>query len=132
MDRTDASPVSIPVQLAKITKPPRGPRPCHGPLAGPRSRRYDWLKAAADTALALALFLLTLPLFLLAAVLVKLTLCGPIIYTQARLGQHGWPYFIYKVRTCTTTVKRSTGPCWSTKGDAHHTHRPHLAAHAYR
>ncbi|MCB1498887.1 MAG: sugar transferase [Bauldia sp.] len=47
---------------------------------------------------ALALFVL-FPLLSIAAVAVRLTTPGPIVYSQLRIGLHGRPFRIYKFRT---------------------------------
>jgi lipopolysaccharide/colanic/teichoic acid biosynthesis glycosyltransferase len=53
----------------------------------------------------------------LAAVLVKVTSRGPVLYTQTRLGQYGKLFTIYKIRTMRHNCEHHTGPCWSTPGD---------------
>lgn len=80
----------------------------------------DWYaswKRAADLSLAVALLVMTAPLLLFAAVLVKLTSRGPILYSQVRLGQDGLPFILYKVRTMAHQCESLTGIQWSTPGD---------------
>jgi lipopolysaccharide/colanic/teichoic acid biosynthesis glycosyltransferase len=74
-------------------------------------------KWAADFVLATVLLVLTAPLVLLSLVLMRLSSRGPGIYTQVRLGLHGRPFTIYKIRTMTQDCERTTGPCWSAAGD---------------
>ena len=92
------------------------PRP---PSPEPLSRRnwYVAAKPALDTILALLLAFVTLPVLLLAAVLVKLTSRGPVLYSQIRLGRHGKPFSIYKLRTMYHECERVSGVCWSQPGD---------------
>jgi lipopolysaccharide/colanic/teichoic acid biosynthesis glycosyltransferase len=99
------------------------------PTAAPPARRtprrpalppagwYQPCKRAADLTAALALLLLTAPLVLLAMLLIKLTSRGPVLYTQTRLGRHGRPFAIYKLRTMAHRAESLTGPCWSRPGD---------------
>src|SRR5262245_51957697 len=79
------------------------------PLSRPRTSWYDPCKPVADFVLALLLFLLTLPLLLLAALLVKLTSRGPALYTQIRVGKNGRLFTIYKLRTMYFDSEAETG-----------------------
>jgi lipopolysaccharide/colanic/teichoic acid biosynthesis glycosyltransferase len=66
---------------------------------------------------ALVLLAFTAPLILIAGLLVKLTSRGPIFYTQTRLGRHGRPFTIYKIRTMVHDCESLTGPRWAIPGD---------------
>jgi lipopolysaccharide/colanic/teichoic acid biosynthesis glycosyltransferase len=79
---------------------------------------YQPLKSLADFLFAFALLMLTAPLTLLAAVLVKLTSRGPVLYTQVRLGYLGQPFTIYKIRTMRHNCESHSGPRWSGPGDS--------------
>lgn len=57
------------------------------------------LKRSADVALALLLLLATLPLMLLAALLIWLEDRGPVFYVQDRSGLMGETFRLYKLRT---------------------------------
>jgi lipopolysaccharide/colanic/teichoic acid biosynthesis glycosyltransferase len=83
----------------------------------PRATWYAPLKAALDLAGALFLLILSAPVILVAAVLVKLTSRGPAFYMQTRLGQHGSLFTIYKLRTMTHNCERVSGVCWSNRSD---------------
>jgi lipopolysaccharide/colanic/teichoic acid biosynthesis glycosyltransferase len=85
-----------------------------GPL---RPAWYLPCKEALDFAAALALFVLTAPLVLAAALLVKLTSRGPAFYTQVRVGRHGRLFTIYKLRTMVHDCESLTGPRWAIPGD---------------
>jgi len=74
------------------------------------------LKTVLDFVLALVLFLLTLPVILLAGLAVKLTSPGPIFYRQTRLGKDGRPFTLYKIRSMRRDSEKN-GACWSAKGD---------------
>jgi lipopolysaccharide/colanic/teichoic acid biosynthesis glycosyltransferase len=102
----------------KIDPPP--PSTCWFPAEGrrgpPSQRWYGALKVTLDFVLALVLFVLTLPVLLLAGLLVKLTSPGPILYRQTRLGKDGRPFTLYKIRSMRADSEKN-GACWSAKGD---------------
>jgi lipopolysaccharide/colanic/teichoic acid biosynthesis glycosyltransferase len=78
---------------------------------------YLAFKYALDFCLAALLLIVTAPVLLLSALLVKLTSRGPVIYSQVRLGRHGCPYRIYKLRSMCHLCEDNSGPQWSKKGD---------------
>ena len=78
---------------------------------------YVSIKHPIECGLAVLLLILTFPLFLLAAIAIKLTSRGPILYSQTRLGRRGRPYPIFKIRTMYHDCERKSGICWSSKGD---------------
>ena len=56
-------------------------------------------KRLLDLAVAIPAFVLTAPLLLAAAIAVRIRLGRPVLYRQTRLGQHGRPFEILKLRT---------------------------------
>jgi lipopolysaccharide/colanic/teichoic acid biosynthesis glycosyltransferase len=84
--------------------------------AATRPAPESFLRGVADFAFALALLAITLPLLVLAAVVIKLTSHGPVIYRQTRLGKNGRPYMLYKLRTMVNNSE-ANGACWSLPGD---------------
>ncbi len=87
------------------------------PWVVPGASWYSWWKTPVEWFFALMVLLLSAPLILLAVVLVKLTSKGPVLYSQSRLGRHGWPFVIYKIRTMYYQCESLTGARWSTPGD---------------
>lgn len=90
--------------------------------AGVRNREPAWPawgKRSMDAVCAVVLLVLTAPLMVLAALLVKLTSRGPAIYSQIRLGRGDEPYTIYKIRTMYHDCEEQGGggPQWSRPGD---------------
>jgi lipopolysaccharide/colanic/teichoic acid biosynthesis glycosyltransferase len=83
----------------------------------PRRSWYAFVKRPLDAVLALLGLIVSLPILLPAALLVKLTSRGPVLYSQVRLGAGGRPFWIYKLRTMAHNCEAQSGPCWSTKGD---------------
>ncbi len=96
-------------------KPPAA-RP-HRPLKLRRPAWYARGKRVLDVAGALALLALAGPVMLLAALLVKLTSRGPAFYSQTRLGLHGRPFTLYKIRSMHHDCERQSGPRWCRPGD---------------
>jgi lipopolysaccharide/colanic/teichoic acid biosynthesis glycosyltransferase len=92
----------------------------HSPGRGPGEpiRPYNLVKSLADRLLGVFIFVGCLPLMIGAAVIVKLTSRGPVIYSQIRLGRGGRPYWIYKIRTMVHDCEALTGARWATKGDS--------------
>ena len=78
---------------------------------------YVGFKTVVDLLVAGLLLTLTAPLILVLMVAVKLTSPGPAFYSQLRLGRHGRPFRIYKLRTMIHNCERLTGPRWATAGD---------------
>jgi lipopolysaccharide/colanic/teichoic acid biosynthesis glycosyltransferase len=94
------------------------PTPLPAPAAAPpASAWYTPCQVVLDRAAALTLLVLTGPLVVLLAALVRLTSRGPAFYTQTRLGRGGVPFTIYKLRTMVNRCESLTGPRWSLPGD---------------
>src|SRR5262245_32092549 len=79
---------------------------------------YLPLKRGFDFGLAAVIFVVSLPLIVLGAVLVKLTSRGPAFYRQVRLGRNGRPFTLIKLRTMRNNAEAGTGPVWSTANDS--------------
>lgn len=61
--------------------------------------RYVLLKRAMDVLLSLVLIIILLPLYLVTALLIKLTSPGPVFFIQQRLGLHKRRFGVYKFRS---------------------------------
>ena len=70
-----------------------------------------FLKRAMDIVGALVLIVLTSPLMLIAAVGVKLSSPGPILFKQERVGRNKVPFNMYKFRSMRVNASQQTG--WS-------------------
>src|SRR5262249_17336597 len=68
-------------------------------LRGKPNRHDQMLKRAIDLGVALALLLLTAPIIGLLALAIKLVDPGPAFYGQWRVGHHGRPIRVLKLRT---------------------------------
>ena len=78
-----------------------------------------FLKRAFDIAGSLALIVLTSPLMLIAAVGVKLSSPGPVIFKQLRVGKNKREFYMYKFRSMRLNAQEQTG--WSTNVDSRKT-----------
>ncbi|MCE5278814.1 MAG: sugar transferase [Planctomycetaceae bacterium] len=65
----------------------------------PENFVYDIAKRATDVVLGTLLLILTAPLMLIAALLVKITSRGPVVFRQTRAGRGELPFTMYKFRT---------------------------------
>ena len=61
--------------------------------------------------------LLTSPIMLLAALLVKLTSPGPVIFRQERVGLHNRPFYMYKFRSMAQQSAKEEKKAWTVKND---------------
>jgi exopolysaccharide biosynthesis polyprenyl glycosylphosphotransferase len=58
-----------------------------------------FVKSLVDRVAAAVLLVILAPLLLVLAVLVRLDSAGPALYTQTRIGRHGRPFTVFKIRT---------------------------------
>ena len=74
-------------------------------------------KRLIDFFFSLAVLLIGLPVWVLIAILVRLTSSGPAIYRQKRIGQKGREFTVFKFRTMIQDAEASTGPVWAKEDD---------------
>ena len=67
--------------------------------------------------LAAALFLLTLPLLILAALAIRLESRGPVFYRQLRVGRDGEPFQLWKLRTMVPGAESMGAGIYVLEGD---------------
>jgi exopolysaccharide biosynthesis polyprenyl glycosylphosphotransferase len=61
------------------------------------------------------------PLFIIAAVIIKLESRGPVFYRQERVGRDSRVFMIYKFRTMGRDAEKTTGPVWAKADDPRRT-----------
>ena len=61
---------------------------------------------------------LALPIMAIVALLVKLTSRGPVLYHQARVGQHGRIFTVHKFRSMVADAEAETGAIWARENDS--------------
>lgn len=128
------------VQQAPVRS--RGPRPSAPAVLVPEQagppvalERAEGARRAVNFVVALVGLIITAPVMLIVALLVRLTSKGPVIYTQTRVGLDrrgdgpdsnnrrrledvgGKPFRIYKFRTMTVQAENGSGAVWAQADD---------------
>ncbi len=75
------------------------------------------LRRLADIALSLGVLLFTLPVILLAALMIAAESPGPVLYRQERVGLHGRSFTLLKFRSMRTDAE-ANGPAWARPNDS--------------
>lgn len=81
-------------------------------------RRWHWSKRVFDVAVSLFGLMVLWPVFMISALLVKLTSPGPVFFRQERLSIHERPFMLIKFRTMCDQAESKTGPTWVQENDA--------------
>ena len=84
---------------------------------GKENQIYKRLKRVVEIFFSLGILLVSLPLFLLIALAIKLSSKGPVFYIQERLGIDRKPFQCIKFRTMVHNAEESTGPVWTSDDD---------------
>ena len=87
----------------------------HVPLTGFFNRT---VKRAMDIVGSLVCIVLFSPIMLAAAIAVKVSSPGPIIFRQERVGLHNRPFQMYKFRSMSVAPAQEEKSKWTTKNDA--------------
>jgi sugar transferase (PEP-CTERM system associated) len=83
---------------------------------GPRPRNEFW-QGVYSFVLALVGFLITIPIVLIVALLVRLTSSGPVLYRQVRAGKNGTNFVLFKFRSMFQDAEAKSGAVWASKND---------------
>ncbi|MGD8325823.1 MAG: TIGR03013 family PEP-CTERM/XrtA system glycosyltransferase [Sphingomonadales bacterium] len=75
------------------------------------------LKRLFDIMASLGLLILTLPILIIAALLIKLTSAGPVFYRQERIGKFGKRFNVIKFRSMYVNAEDRSGPQWAEEND---------------
>lgn len=76
-----------------------------------------FLKRSMDVIISGTALVISSPIMLLVALLIKIDSNGPIFYVQERVGSDGRKFFIYKFRSMIDQAEKDTGPKWATAND---------------
>ena len=82
-----------------------------------KSRSLEAAKRAMDIMMSLIGIVLTAPIMLMVAALVRMTSPGPVVYQQQRVGKNGRVFTLYKFRSMRNDAEKHTGAVWATAGD---------------
>lgn len=77
----------------------------------------EFLLRGLDIAGSVTVFFVSMPVMLIAALLMKITSPGPVLYKQRRVGKNGKLFTIYKLRTMIDNAEQQTGPVWAEEND---------------
>ena len=61
--------------------------------------------------------MLSLPIAVITAILIKFESDGPVIYKQERVGENGRTFNLYKFRSMRADAEKHTGPVWAGEND---------------
>lgn len=75
------------------------------------------LKRLIDIIASLLILIITFPICLLSAIVIKIDSEGSIFFKQERIGQNGKVFRILKFRSMKKDAEKETGPVWSQKDD---------------
>ncbi len=88
-----------------------------GVIARFARRSFERFKRISDFLLAMIGVVIASPILVFAAILIKLTSRGPVIYRQSRIGLNGEVFRIYKLRTMQADAEQITGAVWAREND---------------
>ncbi len=74
-------------------------------------------KRALDLFLASVGSIISLPIFVVLGILIKLDSRGPIFYRQERVGEKGKTFMVIKFRSMRQDAETKTGPVWASEND---------------
>jgi lipopolysaccharide/colanic/teichoic acid biosynthesis glycosyltransferase len=77
----------------------------------------DVLMRALDIIGSAVILFLALPAMLVAALMIKISSSGTILYRQKRVGKNGRVFTLYKFRTMVNNAEEHTGPIWAAEDD---------------
>jgi sugar transferase (PEP-CTERM system associated) len=80
-----------------------------------KSRFLGTMKRAMDIVCALLGLVLAAPLMLLAAIAIRFTSPGAVLYHQQRVGKNGHIFTVHKFRSMRMDAEAATGPVWASK-----------------
>jgi exopolysaccharide biosynthesis polyprenyl glycosylphosphotransferase len=81
------------------------------------SALYVIVKRAFDLIFSVSVLILAAPVFILIALLIRLTSPGPIIFAQQRVGLNGKLFSMYKFRTMSVSSREHSDSRWTVKND---------------
>lgn len=83
---------------------------------GRQARLSAVVRSTVHRLVALIGAILSLPIVIVTAILIKLDSRGPIFYRQERVGKNGQPFILLKFRSMRVDAE-TDGPMWASKGD---------------
>lgn len=75
------------------------------------------VKRLMDIVLSVVILVISAPVMMVVALLIRFTDPGPVIFAQERVGLFGRPFVMYKFRSMFVNAEAKTGPTWATEND---------------
>lgn len=95
------------------------------PLVGVRRSQVEGVgllvKRGFDLVLSLALLVFSSPLWVILAILIRISSRGPVLYRQERVGLRGQVFTLLKFRSMVWDAEAETGPIFATRDDQRRT-----------
>ena len=85
--------------------------------ADPMPTWEKFVKRFMDILLSLVILLVSLPIMIVVALLIRLTSDGPAVFKQERVGLNGKLFMMYKFRSMRKDAEAQTGPTWAKDND---------------
>ena len=82
-----------------------------------RDRVILFTKRVVDMVVSSVGLVLSAPIALITAILIKLDSLGPVLYRQERVGQDGAHFTLYKFRSMSVDAECENGPVWASEND---------------
>ena len=82
-----------------------------------QGRLTNAIKRGLDLVVSVALLILTLPVMVITALLIRLESPGSVLYCQQRVGLHGKAFTLFKFRSMTVDAERGGKPTWAQQQD---------------
>lgn len=82
-----------------------------------RTELTQLAKRAMDLVFALLLLLMSFPVMLVIALLIRLESNGPVLFRQERVGEHGRVFTLVKFRSMGVDAEKDSGPVWAGTDD---------------
>ena len=83
-----------------------------GLMAHLARRYFEIAKEVVDIVLGLVLLVVSLPVLLICAIMIKVTSKGPVFFVQVRAGKDGKLFKMYKLRTMYVDAEERSGAVW--------------------
>lgn len=82
------------------------------------SAEDELIKRIVDIIFSIILIIISSPIMLITALLVKLTSSGPVLYKQVRITKAGKEFNVLKFRSMSSTAEKDSGPILATSNDS--------------
>lgn len=105
------------MMTSRVTLYEIGGVPLFGLREFPLDGWYGVVKRGADVVLSIFLLTITMSVFVMISMLIKLTSKGAALYWQERVGQGGEIFYMPKFRSMVHEAERDTGPVWAVEND---------------